>query len=167
MPYHQWNGSNNADVKTAHTTYDQGILWKTWVPWKMYGNGGNDTLTGGKLGDTINGGTGADIMTGRTGNDTYVVDHIRDRVVEYAGEGTDTVVSSISYTLSTNLENLSLTSGANINGTGNSQNNTMNGNSGRNRLRGLNGNDTLRGYGGNDTLDGGFWHRLDGWWHRK
>jgi hypothetical protein len=37
-----------------------------------------------------------------------IVDNINDSVVEYANQGTDTVQSSITYTLSDNIENLAL-----------------------------------------------------------
>ena len=57
----------------------------------------------------LNGGAGNDTMTGGAGNDTYVVDAAGDVVTEAAGEGTDTVQSSISYTLGANVENLTLT----------------------------------------------------------
>ncbi|MCX2949110.1 calcium-binding protein [Lentzea sp. NEAU-D7] len=36
----------------------------------IYGNGGNDTITGSDLDDTIDGGDGNDTITGGTGNDT-------------------------------------------------------------------------------------------------
>ena len=49
------------------------------------------------------------------GNDTYVVDAAGDVVTELASQGTDTVQSSISYTLGANVENLSLTGVAAIN----------------------------------------------------
>jgi Ca2+-binding RTX toxin-like protein len=112
----------------------------------LYGYGGNDIL---------NGGGGADTMVGGTGNDTYYVDNIGDTVTENAGEGTDTVSSSITYTLGANVENLTLTGTAAINGTGNELNNTITGNSAVNSLTGGAGNDTLNGGGGADTMVGG------------
>ena len=85
-------------------------------------------------------------MAGGTGNDTYVVDNVGDVVTEALNEGTDLVQSSVSFTLGANVENLTLTGSANINGTGNALANVLTGNSGAN---------TLTGAGGNDTLDGG------------
>jgi Ca2+-binding RTX toxin-like protein len=121
----------------------------------LNGNSGANTLTGGAGNDTLNGGAGADTMIGGTGNDTYVVDNTGDVVRENANEGTDTVQSSVTYTLSANVENLTLTGSSNINGTGNVLDNTIVGNSGVNTLTGNDGNDTLDGKAGNDTLAGG------------
>lgn len=116
---------------------------------------GNDTLIGGDGNDTLNGGTDADSMTGGTGNDTYVVDNVGDLVTEAANEGIDLVQSSITYTLTDNVENLTLTGSASINGTGNELDNAITGNSGVNALYGLEGNDTLNGGAGADTMVGG------------
>ncbi|TCS72644.1 VCBS repeat-containing protein [Sulfuritortus calidifontis] len=121
----------------------------------IIGNTGANALYGLEGNDTLNGGAGADAMTGGTGNDTYIVDNTGDTVIEAADEGTDLVQSSVTYTLSANAENLTLTGTASINGTGNGLDNIIVGNSGNNVLSGLAGNDTLTGNAGNDTLDGG------------
>jgi Ca2+-binding RTX toxin-like protein len=91
---------------------------------------------------------------GGVGNDTYVVDSGMDGVIEAIASGTDTVQASINYTLSANVENLTLT-GAALNGTGNELGNIIQGNDVDNELSGENGNDTLNGGVGNDTLNGG------------
>jgi Ca2+-binding RTX toxin-like protein len=74
---------------------------------------------------------------------------------ESPDEGTDEVRSSVTYRLQENVENLTLTGTAAINGTGNALANAIIGNDAANVLAGLAGNDTLSGLGGNDTLDGG------------
>jgi Ca2+-binding RTX toxin-like protein len=114
------------------------------------GNGGNDTLIGGAGNDSLNGGAGADAMSGGIGDDTYTIDNALDTVSENVGEGTDTVVSSIDYTLGANVENLSLT-GTAISATGNGLNNAIRGTSAANVLDGGAGADKLYGYGGDDT----------------
>jgi hypothetical protein len=67
----------------------------------------------------------------------------------------DLVQASLSYTLASNLENLTLTGSTSYTGTGNSLNNVLTGNSGANTLNGDAGDDTLIGANGNDTLNGG------------
>ena len=121
----------------------------------LSGEAGNDTISGNAGNDTLNGGLDADTMMGGIGNDTYVVDNVGDLVTENLNEGTDLVQSSITYTLTDNVENLTLTGTANISGTGNVLNNVVTGNTGANTLYGLEGNDTLNGGAGADTLIGG------------
>jgi len=111
---------------------------------------GNQTFFGNSLANRISGGAGADSMRGGSGNDTYVVDNSGDRTLEFAGEGTDTVESSLAHTLLANLENLVLTGTANVNGAGNALNNVIDGNAGRNLINGLGGADTMRGGLGHD-----------------
>jgi Ca2+-binding RTX toxin-like protein len=112
-------------------------------------------LTGNSAANTLNGGTGADTMAGGIGNDTYVVDNTGDVVTENANEGTDIIQSSITYTLGTNVENLTLIGTSAINGTGNTLDNVLTGNSAVNTLTGGAGNDTLNGGAGADKLIGG------------
>ena len=124
-------------------------------------SGGNIDGTGNDLGNTIDGTAGnnvidgkggVDKMVGHAGNDTYYVDNAADNVVELTGEGNDTVISSVSYSLAGRyVEILSLTGSGNINATGNNQANTLNGNSGNNVLDGKGGVDVMAGGGGNDT----------------
>jgi Ca2+-binding RTX toxin-like protein len=115
------------------------------------GNALNNTLTGNSGNNTLDGGTGADSMSGGGGDDTYVVDNAGDTVTENASEGTDTVQSSVTFTLGANVEHLTLTGSANINGTGNALDNTLTGNSGNNTLDGGAGADSMSGGAGNDT----------------
>ena len=91
-------------------------------------------------------------MSGGAGNDTYVVDNAGDVVIEVAGERHRHGASrSVSFTLGANVENLTLTGSADINGTGNGLANTITGNAGDNVLDGGAGADTMSGGAGNDT----------------
>jgi len=103
-------------------------------------------------------------MTGGAGNDSYTIDNVGDRIVELAGGGHDSAVSSVSFTLSAGLEDLTLTGTADLAATGNGDANAIIGNDGANLLRGGLGDDqlwgklgadTLRGEAGNDTIIGG------------
>jgi|GEM_PF-874962 len=122
------------------------------------GNELANTITGNASDNSIDGGAGIDSLIGGAGNDTYIVDNEGDTVFEAisgAAGGTDQVNSSVNFTLGTNVENLSLTGGSNINGTGNGLANTITGNSGDNSIFGNGGRDNLFGLAGNDFLNGG------------
>ncbi|PSJ17091.1 calcium-binding protein, partial [Nitrosomonas supralitoralis] len=123
----------------------------------LIGNDEDNTLTGLNGNDTLDGQGGNDTMVGGRGNDLYIVDSVSDTVTEQAGQGIDTVQSSVTFSLSSsiNVERLTLTGTNAIDGIGNNRSNTLIGNDGDNTLTGLSGKDTLDGQGGNDTLVGG------------
>ncbi|WP_310446220.1 calcium-binding protein [Thiobacillus sp.] len=121
----------------------------------LYGDVGVDTLIGNAGSDRLDGGAGGDFMYGGQGNDTYVVDSVGDILSENLNEGMDAVESSISHTLGANVESLTLTGTAAINGTGNNLDNALTGNSANNLLTGGAGNDSLDGGAGADVMAGG------------
>jgi Ca2+-binding RTX toxin-like protein len=121
------------------------------------GNESNNTLTGLAGNDTLDGGGGVDVLVGGTGNDTYVVDSTTDTITESLNEGTDTIESSVNYTIASlsNIENLTLTGTTATNAVGNGGDNRITGNSIANALQGRAGNDTINGGAGADTMIGG------------
>jgi Ca2+-binding RTX toxin-like protein len=121
------------------------------------GNNLNNTLLGNAGANILDGSTGNDTMTGGKGDDSYIVDAAGDAVIEAAGGGTDLVQSSVTFSLATrgNVENLELTGGGKITGTGNALANIITGNGGDNTLNGGAGNDTITGGDGLDRLTGG------------
>jgi len=118
----------------------------------LYGNGNSDinTIYGNSGNNILDGGANYDSMLGGAGNDIYYVDHSWDYIVEFANEGTDHVISSVSRMLNDNLENLTITGTANINAYGNELSNIIIGNAGDNILDGRGGADIVYGGGGND-----------------
>jgi Ca2+-binding RTX toxin-like protein len=126
----------------------------------------SDTFLDGRGGDDILVGVPYRIntMLGGTGNDSFYVYSANDVVIEYAGEGVDTVYMNFfgfdtSYTLTANVENLVILNGGAygvvFSGIGNELNNHLTGDNNDNTLSGLAGNDTINGGAGNDTIDGG------------
>lgn len=118
----------------------------------LIGNSAANTLRGAAGDDRLDGGRGADRMEGGRGDDIYIVDNRADKVIERASQGTDTVQSTIDYSLPTNVERLTLLGSADIKGTGNALANVLRGNGGDNVLSGGGGNDVLFGGAGNDVL---------------
>lgn len=115
------------------------------------GNGSANRIVGNAGANVLDGQAGSDTLVGGAGDDTYVVDTQLDAVYEGADQGTDTVESSVSWSLAENIENVTLTGSAAANATGNTLNNVLRGNSGDNILDGSDGADTMEGGLGNDT----------------
>lgn len=116
---------------------------------KIHLGSGEDTFDnrGGQVTEGIEGGAG---------DDTLIVDSADTLLIENGGsEGYDTVQSTVSYTLSENVEQLILLGKKNINGIGNDDQSDLVGNKGKNTLSALGGNDILDGMKGADTLEGG------------
>ncbi len=115
------------------------------------GNELANTITGNEAGNVLDGAAGADILAGHGGDDTYIVDHAGDSVIEAAGGGTDTVRASVSVVLAAQVERLVLTGTGDLAGTGNDLANLIEGNAGHNLLDGGAGADEMRGGLGNDV----------------
>ncbi len=152
--------TNIANVTFTDGTFALGSL-VVIPPAVINGTANADTLTGTSASETINGlggndtidgGAGTDTLVGGAGNDTYIVDSTTDIITEVAGEGADTVQSSVSVAaLAANVENLTLTGSAAI-GVGNSLDNVITGNAAANTLTGGAGSDSIIGGGGGDTV---------------
>ena len=116
------------------------------------GQGGDDALLGLGGNDTLDGGSGRDLMAGFAGDDLYKVDDVADVVTEESSTGgTDRVEAVVSYTLTNNVENLSLLGTSAINGTGNTLANILLGNANANVLDGKTGADLMIAGDGNDS----------------
>jgi Ca2+-binding RTX toxin-like protein len=118
----------------------------------LLGLAGSDVLRGFGGNDRLDGGPGSDVLDGGSGDDTYVVDAAGDRVFEAAGGGTDHVLSSVTYQLPVEVENLTLTGANAVAGSGNTLANVLVGNTAANVLAGGGGDDTLFGGAGEDVF---------------
>lgn len=122
---------------------------------RLFGLNGNDTLNGGDGNDTLDGGPGNDKLNGGAGDDVYLISAAGDKVSEAANDGNDTVYSTVSYTLASNVEVLGLLGAAKLNGTGNDLANSMFAGAGIAVLKGLGGDDYIVGGAAKDLLTGG------------
>ena len=139
-----------SEVETL-TVYDR----TTTNPLVLTGNGFANVIYGNNGSDALIGGAGADTMYGLGGDDFFIVDNAGDQVIEFAGQGNDTVYTTVSYTLTagSEIETLTVYDRTTTNAltlTGNSFNNVIFGNNGADALIGGGGNDTMYGLGGND-----------------
>ncbi|MFN5513958.1 MAG: aerolysin family beta-barrel pore-forming toxin, partial [Cyanobacteriota bacterium] len=118
----------------------------------LIGDDSDNILISGATGDTLDGRGGIDILIGSESDNTYIVDTTNDTITENADQGTDTIQSSVTFSLADlpNIENLTLTGTDSINGTGNAANNVITGNQANNILDGGVGDDTLKGGAGSD-----------------
>ncbi len=139
-------GTGNSGVNNLYGNDAGNMLFGLFGDDSLFGNGGDDTLDGG---------VGSDVMFGGAGNDIYYVDSLGDTISEQFGDGIDTIITGLDWTLAAPFENLTLTGTANVSGRGNEQNNTLWGNDFKNTLRGGLGDDILNGQQGNDKLIGG------------
>ena len=130
----------------------------------LNGGAGDDQLFGGRGDDTLNGGAHTKLLDGGEGDDTYIVTSRDDVVNEYAGNGSDTILTTVNVmslssgrnTQYANVENLTFIGSGAFRGTGNALDNRITGGDGGNVLIGLGGRDVLVGNDGDDSLSGSF-----------
>jgi Ca2+-binding RTX toxin-like protein len=140
------------------------VDWRFTNSLQLTGNEIANILEGNRGSNYLNGGGGADTLVGFEGDDVYIVDNAGDVVLEDGDEnslsgltrgGSDTVLTSVSYTLARGsfVEELSA---SDIGGTsplvltGNELANVLRGNAGANTFYDGGGRDLMYGYGGND-----------------
>ena len=144
----------------------------------IYGQGGNDTITGSAFGDyldggdgtdTLAGGGGADLMLGNGGSDILLGEGGDDSLIELGGDSqinggtgfdslfvwSDTGVALNLATASIEWVQGSVLGNDNLNGSGNTVNTFLYGWGGNDKLRGGAGDDYIAGGAGDDTLTGG------------
>ena len=146
------NGTGNAlgntmTGNTGNNTINGGVGTDT-----LRGLAGDDFLIGGDAKDTMDGGIGIDTMAGNLGDDVYIITSATKTIIEAFGEGIDEVRSTLTHTLASNVENLTLEGSAPVNGFGNNLGNFIKGNAAVNTLDGATGVDTLEGGGGSDIF---------------
>ncbi|RZJ30516.1 MAG: calcium-binding protein, partial [Brevundimonas sp.] len=114
-----------------------------------------DVLIGFDGDDLLIGGAGAaNTMQGGRGDDTYRVSVAGDTVYEEAGQGRDTIETTLNaYMLRNQIEDLRFIGTGAFRGDGNALDNRIAGGAGDDVLSGRGGNDSLEGGLGSDTAD--------------
>jgi subtilisin family serine protease len=111
----------------------------------------SDSLTGGNGADTLNGADGADTLSGGSGNDLFIISDAFDRIIETAGGGEDTIITSVSITMPDQVEAMRIASDVTgITITGGAGNDMLIGNGLTNNFNGGSGDDVI--LAGNVTL---------------
>jgi Ca2+-binding RTX toxin-like protein len=100
----------------------------------IIGNAGNDTLTAGSGYDTLVAGSGVDTLVGGSSTDNFVINNASDVVLDTATTVPNGIFSSVSYTVPTNVDSLTLTGSANLLATGNAQTDYIHANDGNDTL---------------------------------
>jgi serralysin len=123
----------------------------------LTGGSGVDDLFGREGNDTLRGGAGdANTVLGQEGDDIYIVEAAGDSVIEFANQGTDTVLTARdSFALRDHVENLTYTGSATFTGIGFENDNVLRGGAGDDFLSALGGNDIIISGSGADLLQGG------------
>jgi RTX calcium-binding nonapeptide repeat (4 copies) len=147
----------NIENLTANDSAAHAALVGNLVDNVIRGGAGVDSIFAREGNDTIRGGSGAaNTLLGQEGDDLYIIEAVGDSVIEFAGQGNDTVQTALaSITMRDNVENLIYTGGGNFTGIGSSTDNTITGGIGADFLQGQGGNDILIGGSGADELFGG------------
>ncbi|MHB1586281.1 MAG: lipase family protein [Acidiferrobacteraceae bacterium] len=150
---------NPAMMPTVSATFSDGTTWNaseltTLGLVQQYATG-DQVLTGLPGFPNVLIGAVNDTLVGGTGNDTFVVNDPSEVVIAQPNTPNNTILSSVSYTLPANVQNLTLTGSANLTATGNTLNDVLTGNAGNDTLIAGPGNDTLVSGAGVDTLIGG------------
>jgi hypothetical protein len=145
-------GSNGTDSVFANVSFLLGVNVENLA---IVGTAANVIGTGNGVTNVMDGTLSAvsNRLRGMGGNDTYILGtgDIADESVG-GSTGIDTVQSSATQALGANLENLTLTGAAAINGTGNGLANLIVGNGANNIILGGGLGDTLTGGGAKDTF---------------
>ncbi len=161
----QLGGSTGVPPTTVNGTTGNDVLTSSVAGAIISGLGGNDSLTAGAANQTLDGGAGADVLNdngqsgikllGGAGNDTFIVSNSGTIITESAGNGTDTVQTTLSsYQLPANVERLVYTGTGSFTSTATAAGETITGGTGADTLGdGGFANVILRGGGGADTFN--------------
>ena len=116
------------------------------------GNAQADVLTANAGADTLSAGSGVATLIGGAGSDTFVVNNASDVVRDSSSTASNTIQSSVSYVLPTDVNTLTLTGTAALEGTGNAGSDVLTANTGADTLNSGAGVDSLVGGTGADVF---------------